>query len=58
MPQWRPAGRLVNRKVITELTVPHGLRKEPGRMSTEGSGHSRSLEVRGNLGGLPDVRSW
>jgi len=49
------AGRLVTSKAIIEVTVRRRLRQEQGGMLAEAADRSRSLDERGNLGGLPDA---
>jgi len=51
------AGRLVNSKGIMEVTVGRGRKKRNVGCQRTGADRSRSLEVRGDLGGLPDARS-
>jgi len=52
------AGCFVNSKGIMEVTPGRGLKKGKVGCQQTGTDRSRSVEVRGDLGGPPDVCSW
>ena len=52
------ARRFVNSKGIMEETPGPGLKKGKVECQRTGADRSRSLEVRGHLGGPSDARSW